>query len=267
MKLEFFQVDAFTSEPLRGNPAAVVPLESWLSDDRMLAIAAENNLSETAFFVPHDSGGYHLRWFTPTREVDLCGHATLATAHVLFQELGRALTEVHFATASGNLTVRLKDGVLAMEFPSRPAKEWDDGGKVAAALHARPLRVMKTELNDPDSDKVVAVFESESDVADLMPSMSALQEVPGQGVVATAPGDKVDFVSRYFAPSAGVPEDPVTGSSHSTLTPYWFEVLGRSSMTARQISARGGDLYVEQQDNRVLIAGSAVLYLKGHIFI
>ena len=267
MKLEIFQVDAFSSKPLRGNPAAVVPLDQWLPEATMLAIARENNLSETAFFVPHDSGGYHLRWFTPTCEVDLCGHATLATAHVLFHELGRALTDIHFATASGNLTVRLRDGRIAMEFPSRPAVDWDDGGKVAAALHAEPVRVMKTELNDPDSDKVLAVFESESDVADLIPSMSAIQEIPGQGIVATAPGNDVDFVSRYFAPSAGVPEDPVTGSTHCTLTPYWASTLGRNSLSARQISERGGELFLEQQDTRVVIAGSAVLYLKGNIFV
>lgn len=267
MQLDIYQVDAFTQEPLRGNPAAVVPLADWLDDKLMLAIAAENNLSETAFFVRQRDGSCHLRWFTPTREVDLCGHATLASAYVLFEELQPALDEIHFTTLSGELRVKRDGAGFAMEFPSRPAVQWDDGGRIATALRADPEAVLKTELQDAHSDKIVAVFAGSEDVRKLEPDMKALMELEGQGVVVTAPGDTEDFVSRYFVPKVGVPEDPVTGSTHCTLAPYWAERLGKSELHARQLSRRGGELHLRQSGSRVEITGSAVLYLQGRITI
>ena len=267
MNFDIFQVDAFTRQPLRGNPAAVVPLDEWLDDEKMLAIAAENNLSETAFFLPESEGTYQLRWFTPTREVDLCGHATLASAHVLLNEINPGLDRVRFQTLSGELGVERRGDVLVMTFPSRPASTWDDGGALSEALGARPAEILKTTLPNPDSDKVLAVFDSEADVAALKPDMSALMAIAGQGVVATAAGDEVDFVSRYFVPKVGVPEDPVTGSTHCTLAPYWAKRLGRTRMTARQISRRGGELEVHQLGEHVEIAGPAVLTLRGKLFL
>lgn len=267
MNLDIFQVDAFTRQPLRGNPAAVVPLEEWLEDEQLLAIAMENNLSETAFFLPESEGNYPLRWFTPTREVDLCGHATLASAHVLLNEINPGLDRVRFQTMSGELDVERRGDVLAMTFPSRPAVPWDDDGALAEALGARPAEILKTTLQNPESDKVLAVFDSESDVAALKPHMSALMSIPGQGVVATAAGDEVDFVSRYFVPKVGVPEDPVTGSTHCTLSPYWASRLGRTRMTARQVSRRGGELEIHQQGDQVEIAGPAVLVMRGKLFL
>ncbi len=259
MKLSIHQVDAFTSRLFGGNPAAVVPLDGWLLDDVMQAIAAENNLAETAFVIPGD-GCVPLRWFTPTIEVDLCGHATLATAFVLFEYHRPDAREVSFETRSGVLTVRREGGRLTLDFPARPGRRIDVASDVVAALGAAPGEAFQAR-------DLMVVFESEADVRRLAPDMAAIAALDAFAVIATAPGDDVDFVSRFFAPRAGIPEDPVTGSAHCTLTPYWAARLGRTVLTARQVSARGGELECEQRDDRVLISGQCVEYLRGEIFV
>lgn len=260
MKLPIYQVDAFSSELFKGNPAAVVPLQKWLSDKQMQAIAAENNLSETAFFVK-EGESYRLRWFTPTVEVDLCGHATLATAHVLFEELGYQESEVVFKTRSGLLTVKKEDTFLAMNFPAdeMPNEE-------APSVLYQALGIQKTSKTFKTDDYMV-VLNSEKDVAELDPDIRMLSEVDARGIIVTAPGDEVDFVSRFFAPQSGVDEDPVTGSAHTKSTPYWSKVLDKKELSARQISIRGGDLICRMQGDRVEILGKAVTYLKGEITI
>lgn len=257
MKIPLYQVDAFASRVFAGNPAAVCPLEAWLPDATLQSLAAENNLSETAFFVGR-GGSYELRWFTPAIEVDLCGHATLASAFVVFQFLEPGLGEVRFQTGSGPLSVT-KDGErLAMDFPSRPPAPCPPPPGLAVALGASPREVLKARDH-------LTVFETEAQVRALRPDMEALRRLDSFAVIATAPGDSADFVSRYFAPAAGIPEDPVTGSSHCTLIPYWARRLGRSRLHARQVSARGGELLCDDLGERVRIAGSAVLYLEGTV--
>jgi PhzF family phenazine biosynthesis protein len=259
-ELAIFQVDAFSDEVFRGNPAAVVPLDEWLPPGVMQAIGAENNLSETAFFVTHN-GGYHLRWFTPTVEVDLCGHATLASAHVLFTHLGFERERVEFHTRSGRLDVEKKGEEYVMDFPT-------DRLTAAEAPPAllEGLRQVPSEVYTGREDYLV-VFETQSDVATLGPDFVRLKELDGRGVIATAPGDIVDFVSRGFFPNAGIDEDPVTGSAHTTLTPYWAERLNKDELTARQISTRGGSVRCKLKGERVELAGRAVTYLTGTIFL
>ncbi len=263
MPLRLFQVDAFAGEVFRGNPAAVVPLESWPEDAWMQSVAAENNLSETAFFAPEEPGGesLRLRWFTPRCEVDLCGHATLASGFVILTRLRPELKEVTFQTLSGPLTVRRDGGErLAMDFPRlNPALCDPEPPGLAAALGAEPIEVHQTRT------KFFAVFSSEDAVRAVRPDMTALEKFHPRGVAVTAPGDAVDFVSRFFAPSYGVPEDPVTGSAHTALAPYWSRRLGRTKLHARQVSERGGDLHCEVLPRRVVLAGKAVLYLEGEI--
>ena len=257
MRLPLFQVDAFTPRVFGGNPAAVVPLDTWLPDATLQAIALENNLSETAFFV-REPAGHHLRWFTPTQEVDLCGHATLASAWVLFERLEPGLARVEFATRSGTLTVtREAGGLLAMDFPARPPTACAPPEGLTEALGARPLGTLK------GSRDLLAVFDSEAEVRSLRPDMARLAALDVFAVVPTARGEDCDFVSRFFGPRVGVPEDPVTGSSHCTLVPYWARVLGKTRLLARQVSARGGELHCEAQGERVRIAGHAALYLEG----
>jgi PhzF family phenazine biosynthesis protein len=257
MRLPLFQVDAFTSRVFGGNPAAVVPLDRWLPDATLQALALENNLSETAFFV-REAAGHHLRWFTPTQEVDLCGHATLASAHVLFELLEPGLTRVEFATRSGTLTVtREEGGLLAMDFPARPPTRCAPPAGLAEALGARPRETLQ------GSRDLLAVFDTEAEVRALAPDMARLSALEVFAVVPTARGQDCDFVSRFFGPRVGVPEDPVTGSSHCSLVPYWAQVLGKRSLFARQVSARGGELHCEAQGERVRIAGHAALYLEG----
>lgn len=258
MKLPIYQVDAFTSELFTGNPAAVVPLEEWLTDERMQNIAAENNLSETAFFVK-EGESYRLRWFTPTVEVDLCGHATLATAHVLFEELGYSQDELVFKTRSGLLTVRRKGDRLLMNFPADHMEKTE-----APDVLFKALGIPKTD-EVYRSDDYMVVLNSEEEVAALNPDIRMLSEVAARGIIVTAPGNKVDFVSRFFAPQSGVDEDPVTGSAHTKSTPYWSKNLGKEELKARQISKRGGDLICKMKGDRVEISGSAVTYLKGEI--
>jgi PhzF family phenazine biosynthesis protein len=266
--LPVYQVDAFTSRPFAGNPAAVCPLEGPLSERLMQDIAAENNLSETAFF--HREGdGFALRWFTPTVEVDLCGHATLASAQILMTELEPARTEVVFHTRrSGALPVRREgvgpDAFYEMDFPARDAPGAPElAATVAAALGARPVDVRGGAI-------ILAVLETADDVRRVAPDLAAIART-GQTLCVTAPADGqlpgVDFVSRYFAPAHGVPEDPVTGSSFCTLAPYWAARLGRDVLRARQVSARGGDVRCQVRGDRVLIAGQGRLVLKGTLFV
>lgn len=267
MQLSIYQVDAFTDRLFAGNPAAVVPLDEWLPDETLRLIARENNLSETAYFVG-DNGNYHLRWFTPTNEVDLCGHATLAAAFVIFTHLSLGTDEIRFASASGDLRVTRTGERFWLDFPSRPARQWDDEGKVARALGAEPMQVLRTQLDRPDSDKIMAVFESAREVAELQPDMQLLIQLEGQGVIATAPGmNGTDFVSRYFLPKVGVPEDPVTGSTHCTLVPYWADRFEKATLRAAQLSIRGGNLECVLDGDHVRIGGHAVQYLEGQISV
>lgn len=259
MKLKYFEVDAFTSRPLHGNPAGVCPLPKWLPDTTMQSISAENNLAETAFFVARGTD-YELRWFTPTVEIDLCGHATLASAFILFSELNHRGAGVRFHSRSGILTVTKENDVLVMDFPARPPAAGERPEALAYALGARPVEILA-------SRDYFVVFEREEDVQGLRPDFGALQKLERFGVIATAPGNDCDFVSRFFVPKAGVLEDPVTGSSHCTLIPYWAQRLGKTKLFARQISQRGGELFCEAAGDRVKIGGKAVLYNAGHIFI
>lgn len=263
MRLPIYQIDAFASAIFRGNPAAVCPLERWLPEATMQAIAAENNLAETAFFVPRPAAAgaapeYDLRWFTPETEVDLCGHATLASAFVVFERLERGCQVVTFHSQSGPLTVRRAGERLAMDFPSRPPVRCEAPAGLAEALGGTPREVWQAR-------DLMAVFEDEAAVRDLKPSFERIRALGGFGVVVTAPGREVDFVSRFFAPTMGVPEDPATGSSHCTLTPYWAKRLGKPRLEARQLSARVGELFCEDRGERVTIAGRAFQYLEGTI--
>jgi PhzF family phenazine biosynthesis protein len=262
MSLQIFQVDAFTDEPFAGNPAAVVPLTEWLPDALMQKIAAENNLAETAFFVKND-GRYDIRWFTPTVEVNLCGHATLASAYVIFNELKAESDFVQFHShRSGEMAVGKQGDRLVLDFPAYPVTEIEQSDEVAKAVGAIPVKMWETQGN-----MVMLLLESESDVRELAPDMQAVAQLPYDEVIATAPGDDADFVSRMFAPRIGIPEDPVTGAIHCSLIPFWAEKLVKNEMFARQVSERGGNLYCELAGRRVRIGGNAALYLKGEIFI
>jgi len=262
MPLRLFHVDAFTARPFRGNPAAVCPLAGWLDDDLLRAVAAENNLSETAFFVRRGDH-YELRWFTPRCEVKLCGHATLASALVVLQILETERDSVRFQTlSSGELTVYRDGDLLAMDFPSlAPWTCADPPAALLAGLGKAPASVMQIE------DNFFAVYECEEDVRRIRPDFRRLEKLHPAGVAVTAPGEDADFVSRYFAPSYGVPEDPVTGSTHCSLAPYWAQRLGKTSLHARQISEGGGELWCEVQGERVILKGNAVLTLQGELLI
>lgn len=250
MQIRQYQVDAFARRPFAGNPAAVCPLMSWLDDGLLQAIAEENNLSETAFFVPSIKG-FRLRWFTPTAEVDLCGHATLASAHVLFEILGYPESSITFETRSGELRVQRQGDLYQMDFPAQP-------GHICAAPEALIKGLGRQPAAVLCSADYLAVFDDERDIQSITPDHQQLAQLDRRGVIVTAPGTDVDFVSRFFAPKLGVPEDPVTGSAHCALTPYWAGRLGKSTLMARQISKRGGDLLCELKDERVLISGAAV---------
>lgn len=261
MRLPIYQVDAFTDTLFAGNPAAVVPLESWLPDAVMQSIAAENNLAETAFIL-RDQEGWFIRWFTPANEIDLCGHATLASAFIIRNFIDPDVSEISFRTkVAGNLRVLFADGLYTLDFPTR--------APAAIDVHADLIRA----LGGPMPDQVLAardwlvVYKDEATVRALSPDFTLLNKV-GRMVIVTAPGsDGVDFVSRFFAPMDGIPEDPVTGSAHCTLTPYWANRLGKSVLEARQVSARGGTLHCRLLGERVHIAGRAVLYLEGGIHV
>jgi PhzF family phenazine biosynthesis protein len=257
MKNMLFQVDAFTDTLFKGNPAAVCPLERWLDDPILQAIAAENNVSETAFFVKR-SEHYELRWFTPKTEVDLCGHATLASAHVIFNFLDPNARAVRFHTKSGELTVERQGDLLTMEFPSRPGTPCEAPESLIEALGVAPKECLLAR-------DYLAVFESEESVKSIAPNMDKLAALDCLGVIVSAPGTRSDFVSRFFAPKVGVPEDPVTGSAHCTLIPYWAAKLGKRKLHALQLSERGGELFCELHEDKVRIAGRAVTYLEGSV--
>jgi len=257
MKIKQYQVDAFASRVFEGNPAAVCPLDAWLPDELMQAIAEENNLSETAFFVP-EGNAFRLRWFTPVAEVDLCGHATLASAHVILNILGHASERVEFETHSGRLTVARDGEMLAMDFPAQPPQPCETPRELVVGLGAEPIEVLV-------ADDYIAVFDSEYAVRALFPDFGILHELALRGVCVTAPGKDVDFVSRFFAPKVGIPEDPVTGSAHCELAPYWAARLGKQEMQARQISKRGGDVRCRLMGDRVLLSGQAVTFMVGEI--
>lgn len=260
MRIPLYQVDAFSAEPFRGNPAAICPLSEWLPDQVMQSIAAENNLAETAFYCTNGSG-FHLRWFTPASEVDLCGHATLASAHVIFAIRNEASQPViRFHTKSGELTVERDGDLYVLNFPSRPPQECAIDPGLHAALGAAP----KLTLAARD---YLCVYDSEDEVRALKPRMEPLAAVDRFGTIVTAPGKDCDFVSRFFAPAKGVPEDPVTGSAHCTLIPYWSKRLGKKELHARQVSPRSGDLWCRDLGDRVRMAGKAVKFLEGFIDI
>ncbi len=302
MKLPYYEVSAFTTNPFGGNPAGVCVLDAWLPDAVLLGIAANNNLAETAFTVPRrehgagmlrelagrdacvtpvaqaslpaGSGGilppvssvqplsndFELRWFTPTVEIDLCGHATLAAASVLFNERGLGGNEVRFHSRSGLLTVTRTADLLTLDFPTRPPAPSVAPKALICGLGATPKEVFKAR-------DYLAVFSSEAEVRALQPDFAALKTLDCLGIIVTAPGADCDFVSRFFAPGAGVAEDPVTGSAHCTLIPFWAQRLGKTKLFARQVSARGGELYCELVGERVRIGGRAVHYLRGEIQI
>lgn len=261
MKLPIYQVDAFTNKLFGGNPAAIVPLENWLPANQMQKIAAENNLAETAFFISQGDN-FELRWFTPEIEIDLCGHATLATAHIIFTELGYQQQTIHFHTLkAGTLTVTKDNHIYTLDFPSRPAHPNTATNELLAAIGGKtPIEVLSAR-------DMMLVYETEEDIIALNPDFSALAKIDLLGVIVTAKGNQSDFVSRFFAPSAGINEDPVTGSSHCNLIPYWAEKLGKTKLHAFQLSARRGELWCELKGDRVLMAGEAITYLKGEIYI
>ena len=257
MKIPLYQIDAFSSRVFAGNPAAVCPLPSWLPDTTLQSIAAENNLAETAYIVG-GHGQYEIRWFTPAIEIDLCGHATLASGFVVMSVLEPGCNEVLFSSKSGPLRVTREGETYTLDFPSRDPVRREAPPGLADALGSRPVEVWS-------SRDVMAVFDSEESVRALRPDMARLAQLDAFAVIATAPGRECDFVSRFFAPKAGIPEDPVTGSAHSTLTPFWAKRLGKSRLRARQVSARGGELTCEQRGDRVLIGGHVAKYLEGTI--
>jgi PhzF family phenazine biosynthesis protein len=260
MNLPLYWIDAFTSRAFSGNPAGVVPLAAWPEDSLMQRIAFEHGLSETAFLVRRGEDHYHLRWFTPVTEVDLCGHATLAAAFVIFTQLGSTGDILTFETRSGHLPVtRLADGRLELDFPVEPAAPTGASEELARALGRHPSAVLRSRT------RWLCTYPHASDVISLQPDHVLLQRISPGRITVTAPGDDCDFVSRTFVPDAGIAEDPVTGSAHCTLAPYWAQRLGKSRLHARQVSARGGELWCELARDRVKLAGHAVLYLKGEI--
>lgn len=260
MPIPIYQVDAFTNQPFHGNPAAVCPLEAWLDDALLQAIAAENNLSETAFIVAQDNG-YELRWFTPTTEVELCGHATLAAAWVVFHKLGYREPLIRFQTRfRGVLTVTHgTDGMLTMDFPACPAQPCPVPAALTEGLGVQPQAVLL-------ADDYLVVLASEEEVRAVQPRSELLATLPGRGVIITAKGRHTDIVSRFFAPKYGIAEDPVTGSAHCTLTPYWCDRLDTTRLVAQQISARTGNIICELREDRVLLSGHAVLILEGAFY-
>jgi PhzF family phenazine biosynthesis protein len=258
MNIPIYQVDAFILGPFSGNPAAVCPLDAWLDDDTMQNIAAENNLAETAFIVARDDG-YALRWFTPAIEVDLCGHATLAAGYVVLNHLQPDLDSVSFETMSGQLIVARSGDRLSMDLPARAPAPATVTQALSDALGRAPSEVHQ-------SRDVLAVYDDEASIRRLSPDQAKLLALDeGLGVIVTAKGDAVDFVSRFFAPKAGIAEDPVTGSAHCTLVPFWADRLGRSQLVAHQVSSRGGELHCEHRGDRVIMSGQCALFLTGSI--
>jgi PhzF family phenazine biosynthesis protein len=261
MKQTIYQVDAFTDEIFKGNPAAVCPLMSWLKDDILQKIAMENNLSETAFYIKAGEY-YHIRWFTPTVEVDLCGHATLAAAFVLFNYEQHVGDKIRFKSMrSGELTVTRSGELLTLNFPADIITQTEQNTSLGECFNISPLQIFRGKTD------YMFVFGSETDISNLIPNLNKIRSLDCRGVIVTAPGENVDFVSRFFGPQSGVDEDPVTGSAHTTLTPYWSQRLGKKSLTAVQLSARKGFLNCKINGDRVEISGNCRLYLKGEIYI
>lgn len=261
MKLKIYQVDAFTAEVFSGNPAAVCPLDQWLDDELMQDIAAENNLSETAFYVK-DGDRYMIRWFTPAVEVDLCGHATLATAFVLFNHEEHQGDIIQFdSPRSGALSVSRKGDMLALNFPADKIEQMELTEELSAGFDIRPQEAFKGKTD------CLLVYEKEDDVRNIKPDFHKISKLEARGVIVTAPGETVDFVSRFFGPQSGVNEDPVTGSAHTTLVPYWNEQTGKTGFTAVQLSSRKGYLECRYLGDRVEIAGRAKLYMTGEIHL
>jgi PhzF family phenazine biosynthesis protein len=263
MKLTLYQVDAFADRLFSGNPAAVVPLKKWLPDELMQQLGMENNISETVFFVPSKTKGadYDIRWFTPAVEINLCGHATLASAYVIFNILKEKKKTIVFSSKSGLLTVRKKKDILEMDFPSwKPERVNDYPQKLQAALGVKEI------VGVYKSRDLLVELNKEEDVRNANPDFTALKAM-NEKIIITAPGKDVDFVSRFFAPVEGIDEDPVTGSAHSQLIPFWSEKSGKMKMEAKQLSSRGGHLWVEQKGERVLMAGKCVFYMKGQASI
>ena len=257
MQIDIYQIDAFATRLFEGNPAAVCPLEAWLPDELMQSIAAENNLSETAFFVP-DGDRYHIRWFTPAAEVELCGHATLASAFVLFSYLGASGDTVTFDSKSGLLPVH-KDGErIVLDFPAQPPEPCGTPAEIIEAFAMAPVECLQ-------SADLLVVLEHADQVRSADPDIATLAKLPSRGIIITAADEEYDFISRFFAPAVGIAEDPVTGSAHTQLTPYWSDRTGKTRFRARQVSARGGDLFCELDGDRVRIGGTAVEYLRGTI--
>jgi PhzF family phenazine biosynthesis protein len=262
MKIPLYQIDAFSERPFAGNPAAICPLESWLDDATLQAIANENNLSETAFLVP-EGDGFRLRWFTPTMEVALCGHATLASGYYILTMENPGRGSVAFETLSGTLTVTRDGDLLVMDFPAVPATACSAPDAVVSAVGGTPAETLSVPRLH-GAGFYMLVYERQADLARLTPDFSALRR-EHCNVIATAAGDRHDFVSRFFAPASGIDEDPVTGSSHCTLAPFWAERLGNNPLVAKQISARGGEIRCTVEGDRVLLAGRCSLYLRGEI--
>jgi len=258
--LKIFQVDAFAEQVFTGNPAAVIPLKNWLPNETMQKIAMENNLSETAFFVASENG-FHIRWFTPLAEVDLCGHATLATAHVLFHHSNYSENEIMFDSRSGILKVKKEQDLIVLNFPASPLTETEIPNNLAKAFNFKPIKCIKGK------DDYMLIFENEIQIAKLKPDFQQLIQAETRGVIVTSKSEKYDFVSRFFGPAVGVNEDPVTGSAHTILIPYWAEQLGKIELTAKQVSARGGILYCKNLGERVEIGGLALTYMVGEIIV
>jgi PhzF family phenazine biosynthesis protein len=260
MKLKLYQVDAFTGRIFSGNPAAVCPLGQWLPDELLQNIAMENNLAETAFYVK-DNDQFNIRWFTPAVEVDLCGHATLAAAFVLFNHEGYSKDEINFfSNRSGKLTVRKEGKSLTLNFPADVFKKTRITEDLLRCFDIQPKEILKGKTDH------VFVYEHEDNIRNIHPDLNAITKVKGRGVIITAKGEEVDFVSRFFAPQSGIPEDPVTGSAHTTLTPYWAEKLGKKEMSAIQLSGRKGYLKCKFLGDRVEISGEGKLYMTGEIY-
>jgi len=259
MDIPFYQIDAFTGTVFAGNPAGVCLLQDWLDDTVLQNIAAENNLPETAFIIPQDNE-YAIRWFTPEIEIDLCGHATLASGHVIFKYVDTGREKVRFESKSGPLGVSLREDLLVMDFPSRMPEVCPAPQALIDGLDIKPIEVHL-------SRDYLALLENEEQVRSLSPDMGRLNTLDCLGIIVTAPGDKVDFVSRFFAPRAGIAEDPVTGSAHSTLIPFWAKRSGKTKLHALQLSKRGGELFCEHLGERVAIGGQATTYLSGTIMV
>jgi PhzF family phenazine biosynthesis protein len=257
MEISFYQIDAFASQLFEGNPAAVCPLDEWLPDEMMQSLAEENNLSETAFFVPKDKG-FHIRWFTPTSEVDLCGHATLASAYVLFNFLGYKKDKIEFDSKSGILAVTKDKGWLIMDFPAQPPVPCDIPTEIIKAFDSTPIECLKSE-------DLIVVFKHEADIESAEPDFEQLKKLDLRGVIITAKSSRYDFIARFFAPKFGIPEDPVTGSAYTQLAPYWASKMGPKRFSVKQVSSRGGELSCEMIDDRVFISGKATKYLEGKI--